>query len=351
MSKDSKNITISDVASLAGVARGTVDRVVYNRGGVSQENIRKVREAIKALDYKPNLAASALASKKTFKIACLIPEFEVGDYWCTVQKGFVDGARSVETHRVEADFYYFNPDDIDSYRRACDSILLQKPSGVIMNVIFETELIKFAGSLTQAGIPYAFVDRKVDELDYMLYYGVDSWDAGYLGAYLLTHREQVNDVGLIRLSRRNGADPNRLRRDGFLRYLREHVPDCRVHSVFIPTDDPRQCNEVLESFCAKHPEIHHLAMANSRIHLISDFLRTHPDPYRSVVGYEDLAKNIKAIDEGLVEFLVTRRASMQSYLAISEMARCLISHSAPAKRDNYMHMDILSRFNLRDYEK
>ena len=34
---DKSNPTIFDVARLAGVARGTVDRVVYNRGGVSEK--------------------------------------------------------------------------------------------------------------------------------------------------------------------------------------------------------------------------------------------------------------------------------------------------------------------------
>ena len=90
-------------------------------------------------------------------------------------------------------------------------------------------------------------------------------------------------------------------------------------------------------------------MANSRIHLISTYLRLHPDPGRHVVGFDDLAKNIEALREGLVEYLVTRNIPMQSHYTITRSAEAVISGKRPAKRDNFMHMDILHRLNCRDY--
>ena len=36
-----KEVTISDVAKAAGVGRGTVDRVLHNRGRVSEETAQK----------------------------------------------------------------------------------------------------------------------------------------------------------------------------------------------------------------------------------------------------------------------------------------------------------------------
>ena len=50
-------ITIKEIAALAGVSRGTVDRVLHNRPGVSQENIDKVNKIIKEYDFKPNFIA------------------------------------------------------------------------------------------------------------------------------------------------------------------------------------------------------------------------------------------------------------------------------------------------------
>lgn len=56
--------TIKDIAALAGVSRGTVDRVLNNRGSVNPATAEKINEIAKALDYKPNKAGLALAAQK-----------------------------------------------------------------------------------------------------------------------------------------------------------------------------------------------------------------------------------------------------------------------------------------------
>lgn len=55
--------TIKEIAALAGVSRGTVDRVLNNRGAVNPITAEKVREIAKALDYKPNKAGLVLAAQ------------------------------------------------------------------------------------------------------------------------------------------------------------------------------------------------------------------------------------------------------------------------------------------------
>lgn len=50
--------TIKEIAALAGVSRGTVDRVLNDRGAVNPETAEKIRKIAKELDYKPNRAGS-----------------------------------------------------------------------------------------------------------------------------------------------------------------------------------------------------------------------------------------------------------------------------------------------------
>ena len=92
--------TIFDVAREAGVARATVDRVIYHRGGVSRKTVEKVQAVIERLGYKANPVAAQLASKRKFTIACLTPSYEKGDYLDTMQKGFNEGAAAVKSHSV-----------------------------------------------------------------------------------------------------------------------------------------------------------------------------------------------------------------------------------------------------------
>ena len=64
MVSDANMVTINDVAKAAGVSKGTVDRVLHNRGEVSKKSKEKVLRVIEELGYKPNLYASMLASEE-----------------------------------------------------------------------------------------------------------------------------------------------------------------------------------------------------------------------------------------------------------------------------------------------
>ena len=54
MNGAANNVTINDVAKAAGVSKGTVDRVIHNRGEVSEKSRKKVLKVIEELGYKPN---------------------------------------------------------------------------------------------------------------------------------------------------------------------------------------------------------------------------------------------------------------------------------------------------------
>jgi DNA-binding LacI/PurR family transcriptional regulator len=62
---DSKRVTLADVAQLAGVSPQTVSRVVNHHPYVSDDIRRRVSEAIRQLDYRPNRAARSLATQRS----------------------------------------------------------------------------------------------------------------------------------------------------------------------------------------------------------------------------------------------------------------------------------------------
>lgn len=53
--------TIRDVAALAGVSKSAASRALLGQGGVSSENLEKVRRAIEQLDFVPNQVARSLS--------------------------------------------------------------------------------------------------------------------------------------------------------------------------------------------------------------------------------------------------------------------------------------------------
>jgi len=71
-----KNISIEDVARLAGVSITTVSRVINKIGTVKEKNRIKVMDAVKELKFQPSVLAQRLASGKSNVIALVIPRYE-----------------------------------------------------------------------------------------------------------------------------------------------------------------------------------------------------------------------------------------------------------------------------------
>ena len=72
---------------MAGVSAGTVDRVMHNRGEVSEASRAKVQKILDEINYQPNMFAIGLAAKKKYSIYCLIPYYKENDYWYSVAEG------------------------------------------------------------------------------------------------------------------------------------------------------------------------------------------------------------------------------------------------------------------------
>ncbi len=66
--------SIKDVAREAGVSIATVSRVLNDIDVVNDETKKKVNNAIKKLDYRPNIVARSLKTQKTRTIGIVVPD-------------------------------------------------------------------------------------------------------------------------------------------------------------------------------------------------------------------------------------------------------------------------------------
>ena len=344
-------ITIMDIARKTGLSKGTVDRVLHNRGEVSRKSYARVMEAIQELGYEPNVFASLLAKGKKHLVAVLIPAHEPGSFWELAASGIAKAADSVTGVGLEAALFEYNQYDIDSFRAACTEVLAAEPSGVVLAPLFQDETQIFSLRLQKQGIPYCFIDSRPDSNGYMAYFGMPLHKSGYLCADQLTRGQQIPSLLIVRVrrDRYQQSDPTVNRRAGFLDYMLEHVPDCKIDNVFIDPNDTEDIDRVLDGFFEEHPDVRHIVMFNSRIHLLVPWLRRHPVPGRRVVGFDNLKANMEALREGTVSVLIGQRPDEQVRLAVEALAEHAILGKIPPKKDHFMHMDILTRYNVEDY--
>lgn len=351
-----KQVTVFDVARLAGVSQGTVDRVIHNRKEVSEKTRIKVMKAIEELGFTVNVMASALAKRKEIMIACLLPSFREGEYWEMIYRGFTQGAGNASAIGISSRTFFFDLDDADSFSQAAQEIIESNPAGVVIAPLFRAQAMKFTLALDERKIPYAFVDTKVDDTNYLAYFGMPAYKSGYLCGALLTSRispDKVKSVVSVCLQledEEGNINPSQSRRKGFETYIREHLPHCEISGINLKSSDPNAVKNELEKFFAKHSDTKYIAFLNSRIYLTSKYLADNPDPLRRVVGYDSLPQNMDMLREGLVHTLVAQHTEDQSKLAVETLSQYILAHKRPAKRDHNMHMDILTSLNCEDYE-
>jgi LacI family transcriptional regulator len=82
-------VTITDVARLAGVSPGTASKALNGRGGISPETARRVRQAADRLGYQPNALARGLLTGRSCTVG-LITTDSFGRFSIPVMQGAED---------------------------------------------------------------------------------------------------------------------------------------------------------------------------------------------------------------------------------------------------------------------
>lgn len=143
---------VTQVANLAGVSTATVSRVLADAGGVSQELINRVNEAIKELDYRPNHLARGLRKLVSQTVGVIISDIE--------NPFFTSVIRGIEKTFVEAGYSILlcNSDEDPNRERAQLSTL--RSEGVAGIILTSTNLdIDFCRTLIKSGIQLVAIDR------------------------------------------------------------------------------------------------------------------------------------------------------------------------------------------------
>jgi Transcriptional regulators len=99
-------VTSKDIAFAAGVSRGTVDRVLHNRGNVSPAKEKKIRELAQQMGYRPDTAGKVLAAKKKqFKIGfCYLDSA----FQCAICQGAKAYVHNLEQYGITVEFFAVN---------------------------------------------------------------------------------------------------------------------------------------------------------------------------------------------------------------------------------------------------
>lgn len=146
--------TIRDVAALAGVGIKTVSRVINDEANVSEQTRERVRRAVSALNFQPNLGAGTLrrGDRKTLTLGLLLESVD-NPFSAAINRAVERVAAGRETAVFAASF----EDDPDRERALVRAFTRRRVDGLILTTI--TPDHGYLQIERDQGTPIVLVDR------------------------------------------------------------------------------------------------------------------------------------------------------------------------------------------------
>lgn len=351
MKNSEKKVTIKDVAQLAGVSKGTVDRVIHNRGEVSAESLKRVLDVIDRIGYKPNVYASLLASRKHYRIVCLIPDFESGEFWEIAYKGILKAYEECQDFNVTVDVVRYDQFRVDSFQQACRNTIQEAPDAVLIVPMFSDSAAQFVNELHARQIPFVFIESKLPDTPYLAYFGMPVFESGYLSARLLLKHQCAKEVACFRFHRSGDALSNTasIRQQGFTAYLEQHGEASKLWVDYLYPSVCEENTKILDRFFEKHPDVRHIVVFNSRSYIVAEYLRMRGMGDRVLLGFDPLERNVAAMKAGYIEYIIAQKCETQAYRGVKALCNYFVFKTSPSLKDNYMSMEVLTAENVNYY--
>nr|WP_315147107.1 LacI family DNA-binding transcriptional regulator [uncultured Flavobacterium sp.] len=337
-------ITIKKIAEIANVSVGTVDRIIHNRGQVTEENIEKVNAIIKEYGYKKNIFASNLAFNKKYKFAVFLPKNKNVEYWRAPIIGVSKAAEELANFGISIDYLYFDY-NINSFKKTAKKILQLDYDGLLFAPIFYEESVSFLTEYKKKNTPIVMIDSNLPELDGVAYIGQDSFQSGYLGGKLISYGIKNDSNVLILKIIRNVESTSRTnvflqRIKGFYAFFKDktNLPKFNFTEISIKYDIENQLTTNMFS------GIDCVFVPNSRVYIVAEFLKANLIKGIRVVGYELLKQNLEYLNDGFVDFLIHQKPEEQGYMGIIHLYKKIVLKEA-VNELHYMPLEIIVEEN------
>jgi LacI family transcriptional regulator len=201
--------TILDVKRLARVSASTVSTVLNNSNKyVSPELKRRVLEAVRKLNYRPNLVARSLKLEETKSIGLIFPNI-----LSPVMPPLVHTVQRISQQAGFDTFVAITEEDADRERAAINNMLAKRVDGLIICPVMQAnyELLLHANSL----VPVILIERYISGMECVV---TNNLDISYRATrHLIEHGRR--HIALIAM--KSFGTNTRDRIDGYSRAARE----------------------------------------------------------------------------------------------------------------------------------
>lgn len=347
-----KNVRIKDIALKAKVSTGTVDRVLHDRGRVSESVKKSVLKAIEDMEYEPNLMARTLVSNKVYNLAVLLADSQIDSYWEDPQKGIEQAQKELKMYNVNVLLYVFDPYSVSSFIEKAKELTASNPSGIFLSPIFYRETMHLFKQWSERSIPFVLFNTNIEGCNSLSYIGQDSYQSGMLAGKLVEYGQSEPCSILIAHIDEDTSNSAHLtqKEQGFRDFFTQNLLTDKftLMRAELNRADFSSFNNQLDSLIQNTPDLKSIFVTTSKAYEIATYLEQRRLKSIKIIGYDLIPKNISFLNKGYISFLINQNPKGQGYWGIQYLARYLVfKKEVPSVK--YLPLDVVTKENVSYY--
>ncbi|MCI6283696.1 substrate-binding domain-containing protein [Selenomonas sp.] len=331
-------VTIKQIADMCGVSRGTVDRVLNNRGNVKPEKRKRVLEVMRELNYQPNPAGKALAARKHKPVVGILLPSEGIVFFDDVLETMHRMARRYEDYGVRFVWRLLRGYHADEQCATIEE-LRHEVNALIVNPMSEPAVIQKIDECVADGIFVITINNDVELSHRQLYVGSDYYEGGQTaGALLQMIGPKELKTGVLMGSKAMLGHRQRL--DGFCDILRKN-PRFELLAVEENEDDERISYEKTRVMLEKYPELNALfvisAGASGAGQAVKELGRVQGV---TLIVFDTIPTTVQLMKEGVIKAALYQHPHQQAAKAIRAAFEYLVNGVRPEKQQDIVQNEI-----------
>lgn len=339
--------TMKQIAQIAGVSRGTVDRVLNRRGSVRSETEQRILEVASALNYTPNKAARNLSfSKQQIKLGCILFNPEKIEFYRQVMDGLERKRRELMQYSVSVDVRFSEFDDPTSQDRLLDEMAADGVDGIALCGINSESTRDKIAQFYARGIPVVTGNTDIPDSRRIAYVGCDYVQSGRVAGRLVDMcLGGQGTVAVAQGAHRVLCLEGRLQ--GVREYLSNHAPDIRMVDVRRNNQDDFTMFTAVKEILEANPDLGALLVdaGNSygACRAIELFAGDHKP---KVICYDCSEKTEQMLRKGVITATITQQPEIQGAMPLDILLEYLGAGTVPEKEFYYTELGIKVAENL-----
>lgn len=314
--------TIRDIALIANVSRGTVDRTLNNRGGVNHEVEIRIRKIATDLGYKPNRAGKALAARKRpIKIGCLLPGMD-NPFFDDVISGIWAAEKEIADYGFSVELISLKGYDVEMHLEAIQSLVDKGVDALCVTTVDVPLISQKINELIAKGIQVATINSDVRGTSRLFYVGCDYIESGKVAAGMLALMLKGKGETLIVTGSVKMQGHNR-RIHGFCKEIKENKMDFLTVDVIESQDDDDTAYQYTKAALKQHPNINSIYITAAGVAGVCKAVEEIRNQEKiHLISFDDIPATRKAIINGTIDATICQEPFKQGYQAI----QCMFSY-------------------------